>query len=64
MEDWKVSWIMANVVEQVMNIRKTSEASFVHVKRSANSYVDQVAKAGVSHQNLVIINEESIPPLV
>lgn len=43
---------MANAVEEVMDLGNASlGASFVDVKRSANSLADQVAKVGISSQS-------------
>lgn len=50
----------------VMDFKKIKklEASFVHVKGSANQSQTSWLKAGVSHQKLTVINDESIPPLI
>ena len=43
---------MANAVEEVMDLGNASfKASSVHVKRSANSLADRVAKVGISSQS-------------
>lgn len=47
-------WALANVVEEVKDISKDCDISFVHVKRSANAKVDILAKEGVEHHDLKI----------
>lgn len=46
-------WSMADVVE-VVNLGTALDATFFHVKRSANSKADSLAKDGVSRTSLWI----------
>ena len=43
-----------DVVEEKQDLSKDKIVSFTHVKRSANSGVDLLAKEGVSHSNLLV----------
>lgn len=48
------SWALADVVEEMKDLSKNIEISFMHVKRRANATDDLLAKEGVGHQNLSI----------
>lgn len=54
------SWELSNAVEEVLDLARMFMASFYHVKRSANSMADSLAKGGVSYNSL-ITNQSAFP---
>ena len=53
-------WRIADTVEEVLNLAKVLDVPFVHVKKTANSVADVLAKEVVSQQCLWI---DQISPL-
>lgn len=49
----------ADILEEVMDLSNRLDVSFNHVKRSANSDADQLAKEGILHPNLVLFFDTS-----
>lgn len=52
---FKAPWAFADVVEEVQDLSKERVVSFTHVKRSANSVAEVLAKEGVSRPNFLFL---------
>ena len=49
----KAPWKLDNILEEVIDLARRLGASFFHVKQSANSKADHLAK-GVQHLHLIL----------
>lgn len=47
-------WFLADIIEEVFEITKTLNVSFHHIKHSANTEEDRLAKEGASKPSLLI----------
>lgn len=51
---------ITDMVEEVMGLGRSLGASFTHIKRTANSMVDSLAKEGVDHPTSIVSFDDSV----
>lgn len=50
----KTPWMMVCVMEKVMDLARSMNASFLHIRKSTHEMADKLAKEGIAHQSLFI----------
>lgn len=50
----KPPWMMADVMDEVMDLARSMNASFLHIRRSTHEMADKLAKESIACRSLFI----------